>query len=429
MSNQSILNVQIHPAPPDTVAGKERREFLHRLSDHIDKNPFSDTTSAARFDAFEVLQYNWLNRGRGNRGTPFDATILVPKNLRAAPSYPVHVRFHGGDFCTGDPQYKPWFPPHAADLSLLCDAITIMPEYRKMPESGAEAIFDDVECFWGHFKQRAWELDDFLRWEGHNISLYRDRVLVSGDGAGAMLAIRSWLWHQKASNIKALFLQSPLFEAPASDICQYLKNDLEEDQIIKAGEAAIQSMEEMKRIASEQSKDFGLHIRPSLTPPEGLLMASYLRITGKWKKLFLERPCEAITEYGHPDIMDRLQKKEGKLSDADPFIAIIHGGKDTFAPPGHVNRFVDIVQGKTNGEREDKIVRKPFPNGGHGFDHDMSLEDLQLPDTTLNKIKKAWLGKSSSNEAAIIDGVAKLEVDSHLFESKGRDENVNLNTD
>lgn len=101
--------------------------------------------------------------------------ILVPKDLKTGPR-PIIVRFHGGFLVrfltqtpfqrlaipsphvdvltknlakvTGSSMFLGIWPPWLLDYAAAQSAITVSPNYRKLPESNGTDLVEDLDAFW-----------------------------------------------------------------------------------------------------------------------------------------------------------------------------------------------------------------------------------------------------------------------------------------
>ncbi|KAF1840250.1 alpha/beta-hydrolase [Cucurbitaria berberidis CBS 394.84] len=164
--------------------------------------PLDDTTPATRFDSFDIYHTSYKKIGNHE----IRAGILVPKTLSPG-KHPILVKFHGGGLVTGDCLYRDWIAAFFIPFLHRTGAITILPNYRLIPEHTGADIVDDLTDFWAWFNGGG--LHSFLSSQNVAFQLDYDRVLVSGDSAGGYMALMSGLMQPKGT-IKAILAQYPM---------------------------------------------------------------------------------------------------------------------------------------------------------------------------------------------------------------------------
>lgn len=87
------------------------------------------------------------------------------------------------------------------------NSITVLPNYRLVPEASGEDILEDLRDFWTWFHNHG--VDDFLASQNVKLELDYEHLLVSGESAGGYMALQSGLTRPKGE-IKALLLQYPM---------------------------------------------------------------------------------------------------------------------------------------------------------------------------------------------------------------------------
>lgn len=334
--------------------------------------------------------------------------ILIPNEMLSegpeAKGYiPIHVRFHGGGFCTGAPDYWPWFGFHVRNLSLNHNAITLIPEYRKMPESNGFEILEDIDFFWNWYHNV--DLPKVVEQRvGRNIGLKQrlrgDQLLISGESAGGFLAAYSWLSQPKL-RIKAMYLQYPMLAAyTRDDVYDYRKKKFTKSEVQGLAQKYYNHHQKLK-------KNPGLPPRVSSIPPEGMDMA-WLFSTGKIK-VDVNGKTEEISYWKHifqaPDILDRMRELVAKSPMSNhprpaycPALFISHGTEDTNCPRQDSQEFVDMVKRLFSSiEIDCGIQGRDSKEASHAFDYflDEGKAENKWLGELVNRIGKAWtIGKT-----------------------------------
>ncbi|KAH9881094.1 hypothetical protein J1614_001587 [Plenodomus biglobosus] len=164
-----------------------------------------DTKPATRFDSFNVYRTCYKKIG----SHAIEAGVLVPKDLKPG-KHPLLVKFHGGGLVTGDCLYPDWIGAFFIPFVQRTNCITVLPNYRLIPEHSGADILADLDDFWTWFHSDALPL--YLKSQGVTAELDYDHVLVSGDSAGGYMTLMSGLTQPKGS-IKALLAQYPMTDS------------------------------------------------------------------------------------------------------------------------------------------------------------------------------------------------------------------------
>ncbi|KAF1838417.1 alpha/beta-hydrolase [Decorospora gaudefroyi] len=165
--------------------------------------PLDDTTPATRFDSFDVYRTWYKKIGHHE----IEVGILVPKNLKPG-KHPLIVKFHGGALVLGDCLYPDWIAAFFVPFMQRNSAITILPNYRLIPEHSGKDILEDLQDFWTWLSNGS--VTDYLRTQGRaDLDLDHDHILVSGESAGGYMALMSALT-QSRGTIKAVLAQYPM---------------------------------------------------------------------------------------------------------------------------------------------------------------------------------------------------------------------------
>jgi acetyl esterase/lipase len=183
--------------------------------------PLDDTTPATRFDSFNVYRIPYKKVGDHE----IEVGILVPKDLKPG-AHPLIVKFHGGGLVSlintpspqniliqkinGDCLYPDWIGAFWIPFIHRTSAITVLPNYRLIPESTGADILEDLNDFWKWF--HAGNLTKFLASQHGSIELDYSHVLASGDSAGGYMALMSALTQPRGA-INAVLAQYPMTNA------------------------------------------------------------------------------------------------------------------------------------------------------------------------------------------------------------------------
>ncbi|KAF2655058.1 alpha/beta-hydrolase [Lophiostoma macrostomum CBS 122681] len=230
-------------------------------------------------------------------------SVLVPRNIfnsKVVETCPVHVRFHGGGFCTGSADHSPWFPYHVRHLLLDSNAITLLPSYCKLPEHRGDELANDIKRFWDWFEDETFE--SAIKKVCPKVQPDRKTLLVSGESAGGFLAAWSWL-SRPGLCIKAMYLQYPMLRAYAREkLFPYRGVTLDEKKVKDFAKALVdrRDLQDKGKMEKDPPRDNSI-------PPLGMDAAAALAstsisigVTGQrmstWKYLFR-----------FPDIFDCLE--------------------------------------------------------------------------------------------------------------------------
>ncbi|KAJ4294459.1 hypothetical protein N0V90_008150 [Kalmusia sp. IMI 367209] len=164
--------------------------------------PLDNSTAATRFDTFDVYETYYKKIGDHE----IKVAILVPKNLKPG-KHPLAVKFHGGGLVVGDALFPDWIAAFWVPLVHRNSAITVLPNYRLVPEASGIDILDDLADFWTWFNDKG--VNKFFASQNISIDIDYERLLVSGDSAGGYMALQSGLTRPKGE-IKAILAQYPM---------------------------------------------------------------------------------------------------------------------------------------------------------------------------------------------------------------------------
>ncbi|OAG07463.1 alpha/beta-hydrolase [Paraphaeosphaeria sporulosa] len=164
--------------------------------------PYDDTTAATRFDSFNVYETHFKQIGDHK----IKVAILVPKDLKPG-KVPLAVKFHGGGLVVGDALFPDWIAAFWVPFMHRNNAITILPNYRLVPESSGADILEDLADFWSWFNDKG--VDKYLTSQNVNVDLDYKHLLVSGDSAGGYMALQSGLTRPEGE-INAILAQYPM---------------------------------------------------------------------------------------------------------------------------------------------------------------------------------------------------------------------------
>jgi acetyl esterase/lipase len=349
----------------------------------IAKPPAVASDASHRFDPFNIYttSYKEVNNHK------IAVSILIPKTLSPSPSpsssnqnptpnqkekkqpqkkkHPLFVKFHGGGFVQGTALHGPWFTSWLVPFLLRAHAITILPNYRLIPEANGHDVLSDLSDFWAWFDA---ELEAYVKAIAPGIELDFGRLLVGGDSAGGLLAFQSGV-RLPRGKVRALLAQYPMSD--------YLRREY-------APVCADGSPMPGPEIVDEHVRG----IKPgtvisSVTPPDrkrmhlSLALATY----GRWKEFFGEEaelyPVRAVEGVSH-----------------FPPTWIYHGEEDRAVDVRDSRRFVGkLVEVLGEGFRES--VRLDVLEGeDHGFDclREVREEEEAWLREGLRWVEERWLG-------------------------------------
>lgn len=292
------------------------------------------------------------------------------------------------------------------------DCITLMPEYRKMPESHGDEILKDVDTFWDWVQCSDFYAD--LSELFPKIVLQRGQPLVTGESAGGFLAVYSWL-SQPDLRIKAMYLQYPMLRS-------YTRNAGNDYREVTISEQDVQKYAKIYCDHIKKLKEDGLIIpRMSESPPQGMDMA-YVLSSAKKDVMYNGKPVSIsywTWWFQQLDILDRLREITGQLATATPTwsgkaksppsevfilpsarhkkptyapeIFISHGVEDKNCPIQDSRDFKELVEQLVE---DAKIEIEEVLGAKHGFDYE--TDETEKDNDWLKKLMKsvgmAWTG-------------------------------------
>ncbi|KAF2635702.1 alpha/beta-hydrolase [Massarina eburnea CBS 473.64] len=303
--------------------------------------------------------------------------VLIPQNLNPDKEILVHCVFHGGGGATGGGLFEPWFCDYRRDLALRNNAITLIPNYRLMPESSGEDIEDDVNDWWRFYESQ--HFDESLRSIGiESKNVKKERLLVSGESAGGLLVVNTWLGPPRPP-IRALYLQYPMLN--------YYKRAIVGDQVGYRGENfpledVKQGVDKMLQKCNDMRSQNTLPCRSDTQPPYGMSAANALSSTKKWTEVFKG-------DTGTMDVPTRLDYmvRENITPSQFPEIFIAHGEADTVCPVEHTDQFHTRINALW-GDRV-KVTYQRVPEKDHAFDYEAKIDENWLVDI-IEGIEKVW---------------------------------------
>lgn len=295
------------------------------------------TTPANRFDSFNHFKttYKTIN------GHGIDVNLLIPKDAKPG-KHPLIVKFHGGGLVLGEAMYPDWFAAWFVPFITRNNAITILPNYRLIPEHNGKDIKEDLRDFWLWFGS---ELAGFVTEKAPGIEPDFQKLLVSGESAGGLMALQSAIFGPEGK-IKALLTQYPMTNA-------------------LRGKGPDSDFFGMKAPGPEYIDQYMASVKPgtvlsSSVPYERVPLANALTAYGRWLEFYGKEPeLLPITS------VERVK--------AFPPALIIHGEQDTAVSVEDSRAFVRKVE-SVLGKEAARDVKLITSEGEHGFDVE-SLED------------------------------------------------------
>ncbi|KAF7960198.1 hypothetical protein EAE96_001796 [Botrytis aclada] len=321
------------------------------------------------------------------QGVEIPAHILIPKSIAASTTpgrYPVLVRFHGGFLVTGSALYTEWFSNWAIDLVVKNDAITVMPDYRLLPEASGQDIVEDVKDIWEWIMSDVNGLSSYISALNGNLSVDFEKVAVCGDSAGGYLAIRSSLFPED------FWRKREGFSGPKAVIAAYPMTLLRKEWYSLASETkspfGVPQFDE--GLLNDHIADIGKggeKIVISADPPARFELSVTMVQRGRWTEIFKRDGEEGLWL---EDVIEDVNVRDGKKG---PYLLTFHGMNDTVVPWEHAQEWVEIY-GKKFGEDRVKGVWKEGME--HGFDAsiDKDKEEGKWLQEELQVVKREWLG-------------------------------------
>ncbi|CBX95999.1 hypothetical protein IAQ61_004821 [Plenodomus lingam] len=310
-----------------------------------------DTNPTNRFDSFHVYRTSYKNIGPH----AIDVGILVPKDLKPG-SHPLLVKFHGGGLVTGDCLYPDWIGAFFVPFIHRTNCITVLPNYRLIPEHTGADILSDLDNFWAWFHSDAFPL--FLKSQGITAELDYNHVLVSGDSAGGYMTLMSGLTQPKGS-IKALLAQYPMTDS--------LRRKPMDELYGQPSPPPTLVDEHISSITPDV-------VLSSATPPARMNISYALSVYGRYLEFF-----------GNEKDMWPLYLIEKK--DYLPPTWIVHGDADTAVSIEDSKAFVEKARRLDRVEVQ-LVVR---PGQEHGFDISVKENKEAWLKQGLQWVEKKWL--------------------------------------
>ncbi|KAF2659541.1 alpha/beta-hydrolase [Lophiostoma macrostomum CBS 122681] len=310
------------------------------------------TTAATRFDSFNIHTTSYKSVG----SHAIEVNLLVPKALKSGKA-PLHVKFHGGGLVVGTAMYPDWVAAWVIPFCLRNNAVTILPNYRLLPESNGKDIMEDLSDFWKWFDN---DLTAFAKSHLPEVELDFDHVLVSGESAGGLLALQSAI-HNRQNKFKAILGQYPM--------TSYLRRDglgnIAMGQPVPGPEKIEQHLATMKPGVVVSSAS------PSDIPITRMMLGTALAGQGRWKEFFGDAP-------------DLLPMTAVDEVNSLPPILILHGEQDSAVNVDDSRAFAE----KAKGKGEVNLVVRP---GDHGFDVELNEDDEPWLKDALQWVEGKWL--------------------------------------
>ncbi|KAF1958180.1 hypothetical protein CC80DRAFT_502972 [Byssothecium circinans] len=276
--------------------------------------------------------------------------MMVPKKLKTTNGTPILFQclWHGGGLTTGGiggadhkngEWWSHWFPDYKRTMQIKSNAITFIP---------INACEDWIKkC-----------LNDKKMDDGANIC--RDRLLISGESAGALLAIYSWLTGKENLKINALLLHYSMLEyyarnLPENEKCKFMGADIFPDDVLIGAKDLIAKVEELRN-------EGRLPARSDTPPPEGMHAAFGLSVTKLWEPVYRHGDRSS-------DALDRLSEQRSEPN-FFPKLFMFHGEEDTNCPIENVHKFLKILKAKGWSKMPDPVFER-VAGKPHAFDYNI----------------------------------------------------------
>lgn len=316
-----------------------------------------NTTGKTRFDSFNV------HRGyyKQIRGHQIEVGVLVPKTLKPG-KHPLLVKFHGGGLVTGTALYPDWFAAFFVPFVHRTSSIVVLPNYRLLPEHSGRDILEDLADFWKWFDGDGLTNLLLKKEPGLELSLDRERLCVSGDSAGGLMALHSAL-HLPNKRIRVVLAQYPM--------SNYLRREPTE----KYGDHVAPGPEIIDKYIDAINPDA---VVSSAIPPYRQELSYALAAYSRWQEFF------GIGENLLPiDALDNAT--------FFPPTFIIHSLQDTAVAVGDSENFVKKLKHRFGNDFVEQKVRLESPDGDHGFDIALKEKDTPWLKDGLQWVEKLWL--------------------------------------
>lgn len=237
------------------------------------------------------------------------------------------------------------------------NCITILPNYRLVPEHSGADILADLDDFWKWFHDGG--LTSFLTSQNLSVKLDYDKVLVSGDSAGGYMALMSGLSQPKGC-IKAILAQYPMTDSLRREpVDIYMEQPSPSPSIID------------EHIASVPQGT----VISSAVPPARQLLSYALSAHGRYLEFFgQDRDMWPLY---------LVEKKEWL-----PPTWIVHGDADVAVGVEDTRAFVE------KGRRLEgvEILVEIRPGEDHGFDIGLKEDEVEWLRDGLRWVEGKWLG-------------------------------------
>ncbi|KAH7064361.1 Alpha/Beta hydrolase protein [Paraphoma chrysanthemicola] len=315
--------------------------------------PLDETTAATRFDTFDVYRTSYKTIGTHK----IEVGILVPKDLKPG-KHPLIVKFHGGGLVTGDCLHPDWIAAFWIPYIHRTSAITILPNYRLVPEHTGSDIVTDLADFWTWFHDG--NVSKYLASQSRDVELDYDKVLVSGDSAGGYMALMSALT-QPEGKIKAVLAQYPMtWYLRRGKVDEYLNQPAPGPDIID---------HHIRSIAADT-------VISSAKPPDRMMLSYALSAFGRYTEFF-----------GDDDKLWPLHLIDDKTW--APPTWIIHGDADTAVSIEDSKALVQKWKEKGMGNEVRLDIREGME---HGFDIAAKESEEKWLRDGLAWVEGKWLG-------------------------------------
>lgn len=313
------------------------------------------TSPATRFDDFDIHTTTYKRIGNHE----IAVGILVPRKIKPG-KHPLLVKFHGGGLILGEAVYRDWFAAWFVPLILRNDAITVMPNYRLIPEHSGKDIDEDLKDFW------TWLDKDFSTYFSSivpGIEPDFEHILVSGESAGGLLAFQSVIKGYDGGKAKAVIGQYPM--------TNYLRRDPDAKfmGMSSPGPEAVD-----KHIASMVP---GTVISSAVPPTDRMYLSFAMASHNRWLEF-----------YGSDK--DLLPIHSIENAKRLPPSMILHGEQDSAVSVEDSRDFVKKV-GEVLGDEVKKDVRLIIQDGEHGFDCELVEEENEWLKEGLKFVEGKWL--------------------------------------
>lgn len=288
----------------------------------------------------------------------------------------------------GQREFQPWFSAWSLELALKHNVVIVNPDYRLLPEASGEDILDDLDDFWKWLER---DLGNALedRESYRDLTVDLNKILIYGDSAGGYLSVQTALSHYDPSSkaaiprIRAIISAYPMLDLRS----KFWTTDYEKPMF---GNAQIPEAFIEQFISSISSTPAVISNAGVIDSPR-MQLAIALGQHGRFLEVLgTDRNPTPGKRRIHPE--DRII--DGRIL---PPALFLHGKDDSAVPVTGTKTFVELlrkhksIEGLTQGNGEDEVLKLVLEPGEHGFDGELGMNDTEWMKDSIVFIEKHWL--------------------------------------